>query len=180
MKKEFILIILLANSPVFADTTTTTTVQTVGPVPVQTVTPVQTVVTPVPVQTNVIPVGTVTTVPVRTTVTPVRVQTVRPANQPTVIINNNVSSRPMISDADANIISGIYTRFSRDSALTGTSLNVTSDNGVVTITGNVTQQSQADEAVLVVKAMPGVQTVISKINVLTNPNASVPIQPKNY
>lgn len=126
-------------------------------------------------------VQTVRTVaPVNTVTTTVPVQTVSPAPPSTVIINNSVGSRPSVSDADANIISGIYQRYSKESALTGTNLNIASDNGVVVVSGSVTQQSQADQAIAVAKAMPGVKTVISKITVITNPNASVTPEVKNY
>lgn len=129
---------------------------------------------------SIVAAGTTTTTTVQTTA-PVPVQ-VEPATAApsTVIINNNVSAKPVISDADSSIISGIYARYSKESALTGTNLNISSDNGIVTISGNVTQQSQAEQAIAVAKAYPGVKTVISKITVLTNPNASVTPEVKNY
>lgn len=82
---------------------------------------------------------------------------------------------------DDKIVSLIYDRYGKDPALIYTNLTVTSENGVVTISGTVTAQSQADEAVIAAKKVPGVNDVRSDINVLSNPNANRPLTiPPHY
>lgn len=73
-----------------------------------------------------------------------------------------------VNDADAGISSAIYAKYAKDSALIGTDISVNSVNGVVTLNGSVTAQSQADEAVEVAKAIAGVKDVRSSIIVTTN------------
>jgi cytoskeletal protein RodZ len=76
---------------------------------------------------------------------------------------------PPANDGDQKIVADITTRFANEPALTGTSLTVTCVNGFVTISGNVTAQSQEDQAILVAKSIPNVKGVTSNIDVKTNP-----------
>jgi len=71
---------------------------------------------------------------------------------------------------DDNIVSAVYAKYAKDPALIGTTLTVSSQNGIVSINGTVTAQSQADEASIAAKSVEGVKDVISTINVTTNPN----------
>lgn len=73
------------------------------------------------------------------------------------------------SPLDDNIVSAIYAKYAKDSALIGTNINANSENGIVTLTGTVTAQSQADAAVIAAKSVKGVKDVRSNINVITNP-----------
>ena len=82
---------------------------------------------------------------------------------------------------DDDIVSAIYSKYAQESALDATSLTVSSQNGIVTVSGTVTAQSQADEAVIAAKSIPGVKDVRSSISVTTNPNANKPGKPApNY
>lgn len=66
---------------------------------------------------------------------------------------------------DASIISDLQGKLSQDKALVGTSITITSDGGVVSLTGNVDTQAQADAAILEAKSVPGVKDVKSDIRV---------------
>lgn len=81
---------------------------------------------------------------------------------------------------DEAIVAAIFAKYAKDPALIGTTLNVTSKGGIVTLTGKVTAQSQEDQAILSAKSVPGVQDVRSQIDVTTN--RTVPAAPKvpNY
>ncbi len=83
----------------------------------------------------------------------------------------------IVHDVDADIVSAINAKYANDAALIGTDIQVSSKKGVVTLNGSVTMQSQADEAVDVAKSIPAVKTVLSNINVKTNPKQVKPIPP---
>lgn len=85
-----------------------------------------------------------------------------------------------VNDGDANIVSAVYAKYAKDSALIGTTLTVSCSNGVVSVAGSVTAQSQADEAVIAAKAIPGVKDVRSTIQVMTHPNVKAPPKTPNY
>jgi len=87
-----------------------------------------------------------------------------------------------VNSHDNDIISAVYKNYAQDPALTGTKLTVNFQNGILSVSGTVTAQSQADEAVIAAKKVPGVQDVRSSINVITaNPNAhDQPPQTPNY
>lgn len=91
-----------------------------------------------------------------------------------------IPTPPSTVESDGRIVASIYKSFGRDSALIGTNLTVVCKAGVVTLSGNVTAQSQADSAYLEAKRTPGVKEVISKIIVNTNPNSTVQPTPNNY
>lgn len=74
------------------------------------------------------------------------------------------------SSVDDDIVSAVYTKYAKDPALIGTTLTVSSQNGIVTVSGTVTAQSQADEASIAAKSVNGVKDVRSNIKVTTNPN----------
>lgn len=81
------------------------------------------------------------------------------------------------SKIDDDIVSAIYSKYAKESALIGTSLIVSSKDGIVTISGTVTAQSQADQAVIAAKTINGVKDVRSNINVTTNPKITSPAAP---
>lgn len=81
----------------------------------------------------------------------------------------NTGPAPM-SEADQRIVAAIYDKYAKSAALVGTAIKAVSQNGVVTLSGNVTAQSQADEAVSIAKATPGVSLVNTEIVVKTNSN----------
>lgn len=100
------------------------------------------------------------------------------ANSKTTVINT--TSVTKVIDIDAKIVTAIYDKYAKDAALIGTALTVTCKNGVVTIDGTVTAQSQADQAVLSAKAVQGVRDVISAIQVTTNKTTTNQPKPTNY
>jgi len=81
---------------------------------------------------------------------------------------------------DDDIVSAVYAKYAKDPALIGTTLTVSSQNGIVTVSGTVTAQSQADEASIAAKSIAGVKDVRSTINVTTNPNLNHPAKTSNY
>lgn len=89
----------------------------------------------------------------------------------TTTTNNNI---------DQKIVSDIYARYAKESALIGTDLTVKCKNGFVTISGTVTAQSQEDQAVIVAKSIAGVKGARSNINVLTNPKNDKSTNVPNY
>ena len=99
--------------------------------------------------------------------------------QVTTQVNNGPS--PM-SEPDQHIVAIIYDKYAKSAALVGTAIKAVSQNGMVTLSGNVTAQSQADEAVNIAKTTAGVSDVNSQITVTTNNNPAVnPLTPKvNY
>src|SRR5690242_17640764 len=66
---------------------------------------------------------------------------------------------------DAEIQSGVQSKFSQDSGLQGKQLAVQSSNGVVTLSGTVDNQIQRDAAARQAAAMPGVKEVINNLQV---------------
>ena len=88
---------------------------------------------------------------------------------------------------DAEIQSGVQSKFSQDSGLQGKQLAVQSSNGVVTLSGTVDNQIERDAAARQAAATPGVKEVINNLqvgapavaqNVLPAPNVSPkPIAP---
>lgn len=72
---------------------------------------------------------------------------------------------------DQEIAVAISNKFANDTVLIGTSLTATCENGIVTLSGTVTMQSQADQAVSLAQSTPGVTSVNSQITVATNPRS---------
>lgn len=81
---------------------------------------------------------------------------------------------------DNDIVSAVYSKYAKDAALIGTKLTVGSQNGIVTISGTVTSQSQADEAAIAAKSVAGVKDVKSFIQVTTNPSFNKTTTTPNY
>lgn len=81
---------------------------------------------------------------------------------------------------DDDIVSAVYAKYNKDPALIGTTLTVSSQNGIVTVSGTVTAQSQADEASIAAKSINGVKDVRSNIIVTTNPNLNKLPNKPNY
>ena len=84
------------------------------------------------------------------------------------------------NSSDDDIVSAVYAKYAKDPALTGTGLTVSSQNGVVSVSGTLAAQSQADEASIAAKSIPGVKDVRSTINVITNPNPNRTGSTPNY
>lgn len=115
--------------------------------------------------------------------------TIKPGGTPgnnVVNVNTNPSMNTTVTVTasstaeDDNIVSAIYAKYAKESALIGTNLTVTSANGIVTINGSVTAQSQADQAVIVAKKIGGVKDVRSLINVTTKPVTNKQAPAPNY
>jgi osmotically-inducible protein OsmY len=85
-----------------------------------------------------------------------------------------------VSSKDDDIVSAVYAKYVKDPALIGTALTVSSQNGIVTIDGTVTAQSQADEASIAAKSIAGVKDVRSSISVTTNPSLNKSVKTPNY
>lgn len=85
-----------------------------------------------------------------------------------------------INEEDTKIVGEIYSKYAKDSVMTGTKLTVTCVSGVVDISGMVTMTSQADQAVILAKSVAGVKDVRSSISVTTNPAKSTESKTSNY
>lgn len=101
-------------------------------------------------------------------------------NSTSVTTNTTTTTTTVVNDGDANIVSAIYARYAKDSTLIGTALTVTCKDGYVTISGTVTSQSQADQAVILAKRIDGVKDATSVINVTTNPGLNKSAGSANY
>jgi len=66
---------------------------------------------------------------------------------------------------DDVISTNIRSKISQDPLLTGANILVTTQGGVVTLSGTVSNQTQIDEAVKIAKTENGVTSVKSSINV---------------
>lgn len=105
---------------------------------------------------------------------PPTVQTIPPL--PSAVTNDagNQGSTTIIitpkSPIDDDIVTAVYAKFAKAPALIGTTITASSVNGVVTLNGTVTGQSQADAAVEAAKSVGGVKDVRSSIKVTTNPD----------
>lgn len=148
-----IALLLLNGSIVMADTPSAVITTTTTAVPPATTQPVAAVVSPAVTTTS--PAGTTTTITIKTAPT-------------------------TMSDSDQKIVNGIYKEYAKSSALIGTQLNVVSENGMVTIDGQVTQQAQLDEAMSLAKKVVGVKDVKSNVIVTTVPQNTVTPQPSHY
>lgn len=115
-----------------------------------------------------------------TTTTTIQNDIIQPAPQTTTTtttVKSETTTAP--NEVDTAIMNAIYNKFAKESALIGTALTVTSANGIVTLQGTVTSQSQADQAILVAKSITGVKSVNSQINVKTNMGNPPTVNP-NY
>lgn len=122
--------------------------------------------------------GTSTSTTVNVTTTPA---TVPDSNANTATTSSTTTtSTTTVTSSDTNIIAAVYDAYAKDAALIGTNLTVGSQNGVVSISGTVTSQSQADEAVIAAKSVPGVKDVKSSIHVTTNPSFNKTVTTPNY
>lgn len=99
--------------------------------------------------------------------------------QPSTTITTTATSDATPSTADERIMNMVYDKFHKTPALIGTSLTVTSSKGIVTVSGTVTGQSQADAAVEAAKSIAGVEGVRSEITVTTNPDLNHPTNANN-
>lgn len=77
------------------------------------------------------------------------------------------TTKQVVSDEDKKIEIELKDKFLRNTALTGTEVTAISENGIVKLTGTVTTQSQADEAIKIAKETPGVTHVESEITIKT-------------
>lgn len=97
-----------------------------------------------------------------------------------VTVTTTTTNDNSMNEADTRIVSEIYAQYAKDSALIATALTVNCKDGIVTLTGTVTAQSQADQAVISAKSVAGVKDVRSSIVVTTNPDIHDPAKPANY
>lgn len=88
----------------------------------------------------------------------------------------STSTTTMPDAKDDDIVSAVYAKYAKDQALIGTHLTVTCKNRMVTVSGTVTAQAQADEAIIAAKSVPGVKDALSNINVITNPGFNKPVK----
>lgn len=79
---------------------------------------------------------------------------------------------------DTGIVSEIYAGYAKSAALIGTNLSVNSQDGIVTVSGTVTEQAQADEALNIARSVAGVKEVRSSISVMTNPATNNTMAPR--
>lgn len=102
------------------------------------------------------------------------------SNTPPSTATTNTSTTTIVNGGDDKIVTIIYSKYAKDPALIGTNLNVTCVDGIVTISGTVVSQSQADEAVIAAKSVAGVKDARSSINVTTNPATNTQSPKPNY
>lgn len=97
-------------------------------------------------------------------------QTIETPNSNTDATTTTVitTSKTTDNELDLKIIASINKQIAASSVLTGTTVTASSKAGVVTLSGTVTTQSQADEAVRIVRGTEGVNDVISEIIVKTH------------
>lgn len=101
-------------------------------------------------------------------------------NTTTQSITYSTTTSTTSNSKDDDIVSAIYAKYAKDPALIGTTLTVSSQDGIVTINGSVTAQSQADEASIAAKSVVGVKDVRSNVNVTTNPGLKKAVKSPNY
>lgn len=121
-----------------------------------------------------------TTVPTTTTVVPPAETTVITTDKPSQSTTYSTIVSNTVNSDDQDIVTAIYAKFAKDPALIGTTITAVSQIGVVTLSGTVTAQSQADAAAIDAKSVPGVKDVRSTINVTTNPDLNKPGKVPNY
>jgi len=66
---------------------------------------------------------------------------------------------------DAALTSAVKTKFLADSKVSGMKIDVDTNNGVVTLSGNVASKAEADHAVKIARGTEGVRQVINKLHV---------------
>jgi hyperosmotically inducible periplasmic protein len=66
---------------------------------------------------------------------------------------------------DAALTSAVKAKLLADPDVSGLKIDVDTSNGVVTLTGNVSTQAEADEAIQVTRTTEGVRDVVSKLRV---------------
>lgn len=66
---------------------------------------------------------------------------------------------------DAALTSAVKSKLLADPDVSGLKIDVDTSNGVVTLTGDVSTQAEADEAVRLTRTTEGVTDVVSKLNV---------------
>jgi len=66
---------------------------------------------------------------------------------------------------DAALTSAVKAKLLADPDVSGLKIDVDTSNGVVTLTGNVSTQAEADEAIQLARTTEGVRDVASKLNV---------------
>ena len=66
---------------------------------------------------------------------------------------------------DAGITATINSRFVKDDLVKARTINVDTYNGVVTLYGNVANQSVADRAVAIARSVKGVRQVVSQLSI---------------
>lgn len=89
------------------------------------------------------------------------------ANPETSVQTTITTTQTVVKDEDQKIMATISDKIAKNIALTGTQVTVASKDGVVTLSGAVTMQSQADEAYRLAKETPGVTAVSTEIQVKT-------------
>lgn len=66
---------------------------------------------------------------------------------------------------DTTITAEVKLKFAKDDAVKGSSIDVDTDHGIVTLSGKVATQAEADRAVVLARSVDGVKAVHSKLTV---------------
>ena len=66
---------------------------------------------------------------------------------------------------DSALTTAVKTKFLADSKVSGMKIDVDTNNGVVTLSGNVASKAEANEAVKIARSTEGVRQVINKLHV---------------
>lgn len=85
----------------------------------------------------------------------------------------NVIGGPNAPVPDATITTKVQEQIAKDTTLTGTNITVSTQNGVVKLSGGVNTQNQADAALSDAKAVSGIKDVKSTITVQSSEVAPV-------
>ena len=81
-----------------------------------------------------------------------------------LLLGTYTFSQPVPSDAE--LLSTVKNKLAMESSLTGTTIVVTANNGIVTLTGDLNSNEQADTATQMAESIPGVKDVdTSKLTV---------------
>lgn len=66
---------------------------------------------------------------------------------------------------DAAITSAVKTKFLADTAVKGLKIDVDTNNGIVTLTGNVSSRAEANRAVMLARNTEGVKSVVNNLRI---------------
>lgn len=79
--------------------------------------------------------------------------------------NGNMSHSTIAAPTDDSLTTEVKTKMDQDATLKGLNITVSTQDGVVTLNGNVKTQVEANSAIAAAKSVPGVKDVKSNMSV---------------